>query len=106
MVDHLEKCSLLSDFQYEFRFSRSTADFLTLVSDRIARAFNRLGAAQAVLLDIFKAFDRFWHASLLHKRKFYEISAQIFCLISSFLSNKQVLMVLDEKYSQEHPVNA
>ena len=41
IVDHLEKCSLFSDFQYGFRSSRSTADLLTVVSDRIARAFNR-----------------------------------------------------------------
>ena len=38
-VDHLEKCGLLSNFQYGFRSSRSTADLLTVVSDRIARAF-------------------------------------------------------------------
>ena len=39
IVDHLEKCGLYSDFQYGFRSSRSTADLLTVVSDRIARAF-------------------------------------------------------------------
>ena len=58
IVDHLEKCGLFSDFQYGFRSSRSTADLLTVVSDRIARAFNRSGATQVVVLDIFKAFDR------------------------------------------------
>ena len=44
IVDHLEKCGLFSDFQYGFRSSRSTADLLTVVSDRIVRAFNRYGA--------------------------------------------------------------
>ena len=39
--DHLEKCGLFSDFQYGFRSSRSTADLLTVVSDRIGRAFNK-----------------------------------------------------------------
>ena len=29
----------------------------------------------------------------------------MFGLISSFLSNRQLLVVLDEKYSQEYPVN-
>ena len=38
IVDHLEKCGLFSDFQYGFRSSRSTADLLTVVSDRIVRA--------------------------------------------------------------------
>ena len=58
IVDHLKKCGLFSDFQYGFRSSRSTADLLTVVSDRIARAFNRSGAIRAVALDISKAFDR------------------------------------------------
>ena len=44
IVDYLEKCGLFSDFRYGFRSSRSTADFLTVVSDRLARAFNRSGA--------------------------------------------------------------
>ena len=49
IVDHLEKCGLFSDFQYGFRSSRSTADFLTVVSDRIPRAFNRSGATRVVI---------------------------------------------------------
>ena len=106
IVDHLEKCDLFSDFRYGFRSSRSTADLLTVVSDRIARAFNRSGATQAVALDISKAFDRVGHAGLLQKRKSYGISGQIFGLISSFLSNRQLRVVLDGKSSQEYPVNA
>ena len=44
IVDHLDKCVLFSDFQYGFRSSRSTADLLTVVSDKITRAINRSGA--------------------------------------------------------------
>ena len=57
-------------------------------------------------LDISKAFDRVWHAGLLHKLESYGISGQIFCLISSFLSNRRLQVVLDGKSSQEYPVNA
>ena len=99
IVDHLEKC-LFSDFQYGFRSSQSAADLLTVVSDRIARAFNRSGATRAVALDIFKAFDKVWHAGLLHKLKSYGISGQIFGLISSFLSNRRLRVVLDGKSLQ------
>ena len=80
IVYHLEKCDLFSDFQYGFRSSRSTADLVTVVSDRIAGAFNRSGATRAVALDISKAFDKVWHAGLLHKLKSYGISGQIFGL--------------------------
>ena len=57
-------------------------------------------------LDISKAFDRVWHAVLLHKLKSYGISGQIFGLISSFLTNRRLRVVLDGKSSQEYPVNA
>ena len=64
-----------------------------------------MGATQAGALDISKAFDRIWHAVLLHKLKSYGISGQIFGLIFSFLSNRQLRVVLDGKSSQEYPVN-
>ena len=107
IVDHLEKCGLFSDFQYDFRSSRSTADLLTVVSDRIARAFNRSDATRAMVLDISKAFDRVWHAGLLYKlNKTYRISGQEFGLISSFLGNRQVQVVLDGNSSQVYLINA
>ena len=57
-------------------------------------------------LDISKAFDRVWHAGFLHKLTCYGISDQIFGLISAFLSNRQLRVVLDGKSSQEYPINA
>ena len=92
-VDHLGKFGLFSDFQYGLSSSQSTADFLTVVSDRIAGAFN-------------KTFNRVWHAGLLHKLKSYRISGQISGRISYFLSNRWLQMVLDGNSSQEYPVNA
>ena len=85
IVDHLEKCGLFSDFQYGFRSSQSTADLLTVVSDRIAVAFNnRSGATQAVVLNISKAFDRIWHAVLLHKLKSMEFQVRYLALYLLF----------------------
>ena len=92
-------------FQYSFR-SWSTVDLPTVVSDRIARVFNRSGVTRALGLDISNAFDRVWHAGVLQKLKSYEISGQIFDLISSFLRNRQLRVVLEGKSSQEYPVNA
>ena len=105
IVDHLEKCGLFY-FQYGFRSSQSSVDLLKVVSDRTARTFNRSGATQAVALDISKAFDKVWHAGLLHKLKSYGISGQIFGLISSFHSNRKLQLVLDGKSSQKYSVNA
>ena len=93
IVEHLEKCGLFSDFHYGFRYSQLTLALLTVVSDRIARA------TRVVALDISKAFDRVWLAGLLQKLTSYGISGQIFGLTSSFLSNRQLRVVLDGKSS-------
>ena len=93
IVDPLEIRGFFSDFQYGFRSSRSTADLLAVVSDRIAGAFNRSGATRAVALDISMAFDRVSHVGILHKLKSYGISSQIFGLISSFLRNRRFRVI-------------
>ena len=105
IVAHLDKCGILPYFQYGFRSSWSTEDLLTVVSDRIARAFNGPGVNQAKALDISKAFNRVRHAGLLHKLKSHGNLGQMFGLFSSFLSNRQLRVVLDGKSSQEYPVN-
>ena len=38
-----------------------------------------------------------WHVDLLHKLKSYGISGQVFGLISSFLSNRWLQVVLNGK---------
>ena len=63
-----------SGLQYGFRSPRSTADLLTVVSDKIARAFNRSEATGAVARGIPKAFEKVSHAGLLQKLKSYGIS--------------------------------
>ena len=105
-IDSPREMQPFFDFQYGFRSSGSTADLLTVVSDRIARAFNRSETTRAVALNISKAFDRVWRVGLLHKRSSYGITGQIFGLISSFLINRWLLVVLDGKTSQEYSVNA
>ena len=74
--------------------------FEKLVNNRIVDHLEKCGPF------LSKVFDRVWHASLLHKLKYYGISGQIFGFISSFLSNRQLQVVLDGKSSQEYPVNA
>ena len=101
-VDHLEKCDLFSDFWYVLGLLNQQQVF-TVVSDRIARPFNRAGATRAVAFDWSKGLNRFQHAGLLYKLKSYRISHQIFGLISSFLSNRWLWVVLDGKSAQEYP---
>ena len=67
-----------------------------VVSDRIARDFDRCTASLVIVTDISKAFDMVLHAGLLHKIKSYGISGQVFSLVLSFLSIRGLLVVLDQ----------
>ena len=73
---------------------------MTVVTDRIARAFNTSGATQAAALHISKAFNRVWNVDL-HKLKSYGISRKMFGVISSFCGNRRFQVVLNGK----SPVN-
>ena len=78
LFDHLEKCGLLSDFQYSFRSFRS---IVVHVSDRNARTFIRSGASRAFVLDVRKTWDRLWHTCVLQKLKSYGVYGQVFMLL-------------------------
>ena len=69
--------AIFPDLQYGFRSSRSIADLLTIVSDRIARDFNRSGATQAVAIDISKAFDTIWMQAFFTKLSLIEFQVRI-----------------------------
>ena len=56
---------------------------MIFVSDKIARAFARSGATQAVTLDISKALNRL--SEVLSKFKSYRILCQVLSLILLFL---------------------
>ena len=75
------------------------------MTNGITRAFNRSGATRAVVLDIFKTFNRMWDAGFLYKLKSYRLSGQILDRVLSFLSNTQLQVFLDKKSSQQYPVN-
>ena len=106
LVQHLEATNLFTDFQYGFRSARSTADLLTVITERIYRSLDNNGGAQAVALDISKAFDKVWHAGLLHKLASYGVAGKAHGIISSFLKGRKMNVVLDGKSSGEFSINA
>ena len=84
IIYHLEKCGFFSDFQYGFRSSQSTIDLLAVVSDRIAKTFNRSEATRSVAVDISKAFDRVWDAGLLQELTIVEFQVRYLTLLLLF----------------------
>ena len=56
-------------------------------------------------LDISKAFDRVWHASLLSKLPSFGFPPSLCSLISSFLSNRSISAVVHAKTSSYFIIN-
>ena len=106
IIGYLESSRLLSDKQYGFRHQRSTADLLTVVTERIYRALDRCGEAKSVALDISKAFDRVWHEGLLEKIHSYGISGNVFSILKAFLSERKLNVVIDGQQSETHPISS
>ena len=69
IVDHLEKCGLFSDFQYDFRSSRSNADLPTVVSNRIARS-------STLLLLMKERLFRVWMKDVCGNEKMFWINSK------------------------------
>ena len=106
LVKHLEGTGLFSDLQYGFRAYRSTADLLTVITERVYGSMDVGGETRTVALDISKAFDRVWHAGLLHKLRAYGVGGCIFSIISSFLRERTMKVVLDGQTSTVYPLSA
>ena len=73
LTKQLDITGLFSDLQYGFRTFLSTADTLTVLSESIYNSLDAGGETRAIALDISKAFNRVWHAGLLHKQKAYGV---------------------------------
>ena len=62
--------------------------------------FSKSRANRAIALDISRAFDKVWYVGLFHKCKSHGISSQILGLMSSFLSSRQLYVVLDAVFTE------
>ena len=89
IVDHLEKCGLFSDFQYGFRSSRSTADLLTVVSDRIPRLLMCLRLFELQHLIYLRVLIGFGLLVFFTKLSLMEFQVR-YLTLSPFLSNRQL----------------
>ena len=97
--------SNLTDHQYGLRKARSTGDLLSYLTHVWSSSLKNFGESFVVALDISKAFDRVWHKALLAKLPAYGFTP--FCkLISSFLSNRFISVVVDGATSASFPVSS
>ena len=105
-IKHLESNNLLSDHQYGFRKARSTGDLLSYLTHTWSSSLRDFGESFVIALDISKAFDRVWHKALLAKLPAYGFTPSFCKLISSFLSDRFISVVVDGATSASFPVSS
>ena len=95
IYNFLQDNNLLYKYQSGFVPGHSTTYQLINIYHHICQAFDQNQLSCMVFLDIFKAFDRLWHAGLLHKLEQHGISGNLLNWISNYLSNRTQSVVLN-----------
>nr|CAH7748768.1 unnamed protein product [Callosobruchus chinensis] len=106
LMKYLELHQLINDRQYGFRHQRSTGDLLAYVTHVWNKLIHSFGEAHVVALDISKAFDQLWHASLLNKLPSYGLPVKLCDWLAEFLSGHKITVVVDGFSSSFHNINA
>nr|CAH7723713.1 unnamed protein product [Callosobruchus chinensis] len=106
LMKYLELHQLINGRQYGFRHQRSTGDLLAYVTHVWNKLIHSFGEAHVVTLDISKAFDQLWHASLLNKLPSYGLPVKLCDWLADFLSGRKITVVVDGFSSSFHNINA
>ena len=96
----LEERGVIVKEQSGFRSRRGATDNLIFFTQKIAEATSRRKKVCGIFFDIAKAFDKVWHAGLLHKLNNLEIPFYLINYIKRFLSNRKFAVNLNNSVSE------
>ena len=105
LLDFLSKNEALYEYQFRFRPSHSTQHSIITLVDRITKSLDNGNIAEAILLDLKKAFDMFDHK--IHPKKLYAYGIRGIFLkwFESYLSGRTQYVVFDGVQSETHRVD-
>ena len=92
--NHLRDNNLLTSLQSGFIPGDSTVNQLTFLYHTFCKALDSGKEVRAVFCDISKAFDRVWHAGLLHKLRVAGVTGEVLAWFKSYLINRKQRVVL------------
>ena len=106
LMNHLEKKRLLSQHQFGFRTGLSAADLLAHLSHQWLSCMNTGGAVRTLAVDIAGAFDKVSHLGVLHKLRSYGIAGTLHQWMTSYLTDRNLQVVVGGATSSHFPVTA
>ena len=92
--NHFVSNTILTPFQSGFTPGDSTVNQLTYLYNTLCRALDSGKEVRVIFCDISKAFDRVWHAGLVHKLQAAGISGNFLHWLINYLSNRKQRVVL------------
>uniref|UniRef100_A0A8C6MEW6 Reverse transcriptase domain-containing protein n=1 Tax=Nothobranchius furzeri TaxID=105023 RepID=A0A8C6MEW6_NOTFU len=95
----IEKENLLSESQYGFRSHKSTSLALLELNEELSSAIEKKQYTVGLFIDLKKAFDTIDHSILLSKLRDYGIRGIAHDWLSSYLTNRNQFVQLDDEIS-------
>ena len=104
IVQYLEANKIISRHQHGFRSGRSTLTQLLAHMDDIFSGLCKNKDTDSIYLDYAKAFDKVDHNILIAKLKLYRLNKKIISWVSSFLRDRNQVVVVEGEKSRASPV--
>ena len=100
LYEYCKSNGLLTWRNAAYKAGDSTVNQLVYLVHRIYEALERGEDICFVSLDASAAFDRVWHAGLIHKLKCFGIQGTLLLWLSDYLSNRKQRVVIDGQHSE------
>ncbi|MCG8113685.1 MAG: reverse transcriptase family protein [Candidatus Thiodiazotropha taylori] len=94
LFNHLQANNVLSSLQSGFIPGDSTVNQLTFLYHTFCEALDTGKEIRAVFCDISKAFDRVWHAGLIHKHVAAGVTGEVLNWFKNYLADRRQRVVL------------
>ena len=94
VYNHFLGNNILTSFQSEFRRGDSTVNRLSYLYNNFCQALDAGKEVRAIFCDISKAFNRVWHAGLIHKLKSAGISDNLLSWFTNYLTGRKQRVVM------------
>ena len=106
ILKHLEGNNILSSLNHGFRSGHSTETQLLTVTHDLLLSHDKKTQTDVIILDFEKAFDTVPHSLLLHKLHLYGIEGPIHQWLTSFLTKRQMKVVVEGELSSSAAVTS
>jgi hypothetical protein len=105
IADHLERKKGLHEGQYGCRKRRSCIDAVAVLMNRTQQAWGEKKIAGALLMDVKSAFNNVSKTHLGKRMEVLELEPDLIRWTDSFMSGRQVKLVLDGETGEANPVD-